>query len=469
MHLVLALAVAAQASAFAPPRPAPAPSMDAAARSAPQQGADTSQLVLYRFWRSPNLTAIVGFVRIPLSRLTFASAPAANTQAATYAVRLSFSDEKGNVLHRERWSRQVVTPKGTIPPTAVAVENLSVDLVPGAYELQLTVADSASGDSVQIARRLTTDATKPLVGDLLLASEIRPLREGEIAAPGQLQRGKVLITPNLQRVIPSNQPSLAMYTEVYPPKGPADSMATVTLVLEGQDGFHQERQVGRRRYPEGGGLEMLQLPLGGIRPGPYTLSLRVGYPDTTFSARQTFTVVPAVEAAAVGSLFEGKSDAEIDSLFAVSAYVATKDDERFYKSLSGEAKRRYLERFWARLDPTPNTPNELYERYMERVAYANKEFRERTRPGWATERGRIYILHGRPAERYERPVTGREGTSRPFEIWKFTEGRGDKYVFYDMSGAGTYQLVYTTDKTEPGVANWQRYFDQETLQLIQSF
>ncbi|MBX6363755.1 MAG: GWxTD domain-containing protein [Gemmatimonadetes bacterium] len=469
MHLVLALAVAVQAAAGAPSRPAPAASTDRAPHSAQEPGADTSQLVLYRYWRSPNLTALVGFVRIPLGRLTFSPVANGNTQSATYAVRLTFTDDKGNVLHQERWSRQVVTPKGPIPATAVAVENLAVDLVPGAYRLDMAVADSVTGDSVHLSRQVTTAATKPLVGDLLLAKEIRRLREGESAAPGQLQRGNVLITPDLQRVIPANQPSLALYTEVYPPAGRADTTATVTLVLDGENGFHQERPIGRRRYPAGGGLEMLQLPLGGIRPGPYTLSVRFGYPDTTFSTQQSFTVVPAVEARAVGGLFDGKTEAQIDSLFEVSGYVATKEDVRFYRSLTGDAKRRYLERMWARLDTTPNTPNEVYERYMERVAFANREFKEKTRPGWATERGRIYILHGPPAERYTRPVTGREGYARPFEVWKYSEGRADKYVFYDQSGGGTYQLVYSTDKTEPGVPNWERLFDQETLEFIQSF
>ncbi|HET9986219.1 MAG TPA: GWxTD domain-containing protein [Longimicrobiales bacterium] len=434
------------------------------------QGPDTSQISLYRYWREPNVTAVVGFVRIPLKTLTFEDGPSGHERTASYRLTLAFRDAKGTVLHREEWSRGVAVPKGPIPAAADAVENLSVNLAPGSYRLEVTVVDSLGHDSIRAARELSAATARPVVGDLLLATEIRPLKAGETTPVGQLQRGTAVITPNLQDAVSTGQPDVSLYTEVYPASAADTTVAQVSLLLRSRDGrFERELPAGRRRYPRAGGVEMLHLPLVDVRPGDYTLALRVRFPDTTVTTERPLVVVgaPAVE---VGSaLFEGTSETQLDRVYEASKYLAQADELRTYRTLDAAGKRRLMERFWGRRDPTPATPNEAYASYMARVASADHEFGEGSRPGWATDRGRIYVTHGAPAERFTQPEVRSGGFNRPFEIWKFTEGRGDKYVFYDMSGMGVYHLVYTTDRSEASDPNWEHLFDNETLNLIRRF
>jgi GWxTD domain-containing protein len=71
-----------------------------------------------------------------------------------------------------------------------------------------------------------------------------------------------------------------------------------------------------------------------------------------------------------------------------------------YQALADDpARAAWISDFWASLDPTPDTfMNEKRRDYWSRVLAANDLFRDSTRPGWLTDRGKIYILLGPPDE-----------------------------------------------------------------------
>lgn len=81
-------------------------------------------------------------------------------------------------------------------------------------------------------------------------------------------------------------------------------------------------------------------------------------------------------------------------------YIAEKKEVKLYRKLrSDEERALFIERFWARRDPTPETlTNEYREEFWERVAHANERFLDSARPGWHTDRGKIYILYGPPQD-----------------------------------------------------------------------
>jgi GWxTD domain-containing protein len=81
-------------------------------------------------------------------------------------------------------------------------------------------------------------------------------------------------------------------------------------------------------------------------------------------------------------------------------YVAEVDEARVFKSLKSEEDRSlFIERFWARRDPTPQTlANEYRQLFWERVREANSLFLDSHKPGWMTDRGKIYILYGPPTK-----------------------------------------------------------------------
>src|SRR5687768_16682659 len=79
------------------------------------------------------------------------------------------------------------------------------------------------------------------------------------------------------------------------------------------------------------------------------------------------------------------------------AYIITKEEKRAFNSLkTDEERENFIEQFWRRRDPNPDTEeNEYREEYYERIAYANENFSSGI-PGWKTDRGKIYIAWGKP-------------------------------------------------------------------------
>lgn len=138
------------------------------------------------------------------------------------------------------------------------------------------------------------------------------------------------------------------------------------------------------------------------------------------------------------------------------AYIIT-DEERkaFLKLQTDEEREQFIEAFWRRRDPDPDTEeNEFKEEYYERIAYANQHFTSGI-PGWKTDRGRIYIKFGKPDSieshpmggPYERPYYegGGSTTTYPFEVWFYRYipgvGSGIEIEFVDPTGTGEYRIA----------------------------
>ena len=76
------------------------------------------------------------------------------------------------------------------------------------------------------------------------------------------------------------------------------------------------------------------------------------------------------------------------------------DEERtaFKRLQTDDEKQAFIEQFWLRRDPTPDTEeNEFKEEHYRRIAWANDRFASGI-PGWKTDRGQIYIKFGPPDE-----------------------------------------------------------------------
>jgi GWxTD domain-containing protein len=145
------------------------------------------------------------------------------------------------------------------------------------------------------------------------------------------------------------------------------------------------------------------------------------------------------------------------------AYIIAEEERTTWKRLSTDEEReQFIEQFWLRRDPTPDTQeNEYKEEHYRRIAFANERFASGI-PGWKSDRGRIYIAFGPPDEREEHPTGGtynrptEEGggttTVFPFEKWRYRylEGVGNgtdiNIEFVDPTMTGEYHM--TMDPSE---------------------
>jgi len=142
-------------------------------------------------------------------------------------------------------------------------------------------------------------------------------------------------------------------------------------------------------------------------------------------------------------------------------YIISDEERKAFKQLSNDEERdQFIEAFWQRRDPTPDTEeNEFKDEHYRRIEYANEHFAAGI-PGWKSDRGRIYIMYG-PADEveshpsggtYERPMEegGGETSTYPFEDWRYRylEGIGQEVIieFVDTCMCGEYHM--TIDRGE---------------------
>ena len=174
-------------------------------------------------------------------------------------------------------------------------------------------------------------------------------------------------------------------------------------------------------------------------------------------------------------------------------YIITDAERTAFTRLHNDEERdQFIEQFWLRRDPTPDTEeNEYKEEHYRRLAYANEHFASGI-PGWKTDRGRIYIVYGPPDEieshasggaYQETPEEGGGNmTTYPFERWRYRylENVGTNVVieFVDATMTGEYHITIDPQEKNalahvpggasnsllpPGTVNSKEFDDLERL------
>jgi GWxTD domain-containing protein len=421
-------------------------------------------------------TLINGFVRIPHALLDAVTIGAGGF--AEFRLDVAVVDARGNSLATDSWTRRV--PWLARPARGSAsVEMMTFTVDTGDYEIRAIVKDSASGRQSTATLPVHAFKGRPSASDLLLASEIRRATPGDTAASvGELRKGDLRITAATDLALSPTQAVLYYYGEVY-----RDSAGDVpwALRVRSTDGRVIVTAPGApAAIAAGGGVITGSVDLAGLPPGSYLAELVVGagrdsatrtapFRMTGFELEQKLAE-QAQTSGAAADMFAQLTEAKADTLYAPLFYLAPMSELNVYRGLTLEGKRRFLREFWRQRDPTPGTPeNELQAAFYQRLAEANRRFREGGAaeiPGWRTDRGKILILRGEPDEIMRRPSNG---PSNPWEAWRYTRPRPLKYVFYDQTRLGNYQMIYTDDRNERSMPGWERLVGQDAVEEIARF
>ncbi len=144
-------------------------------------------------------------------------------------------------------------------------------------------------------------------------------------------------------------------------------------------------------------------------------------------------------------------------------WIISDDERKAFMQLSNEEEReKFIEAFWDRRNPNPDSEdNEFKDEHYRRIEYANEHF-PAGKPGWMTDRGRMYIVFGPPDEieshpsggSYQRPMEegGGETSTYPFEDWRYRhiDGIGEQVIieFVDDCMCGSYEMTMDRSKKD---------------------
>lgn len=128
-----------------------------------------------------------------------------------------------------------------------------------------------------------------------------------------------------------------------------------------------------------------------------------------------------------------------------------------------ELMRQYFYNFW--LTKNSANPEEEWKKYRELVKTAEKEFSTSIKKGYETDRGRIFLKHGKPNTLTEMK---NETSTYPYEIWHYygIEGRSNvKFIFYSPDIiSNDYPLLHSTLPGEIFNAQWKVELHKRTNQ-----
>jgi len=434
-----------------------------------QAQTESLDLRALRFYRAENQgqTRVRMLIQIPYAFME----PAASQ--LSYQVAVKVLDGQGLTLHSDSWRNHA--PAGAKVSGAYGLDMIDFAVAAGRYTVAVDVVDSVSGRTLTAKLPLEGYAAAPDASDMLLASSMRVAEAGDtVPRVGEIRRGNTLFTAAARLRLTPLRPQAYYLLEAY--NGGAEAAGTMIVsVLDGSGKSIFQTPPAPVRVAEGGGLLKGHLDLEGLPPGQYQMKVAVELPQKRFERTADLIMAPleetlardtvrlAAEKASDEGYFHYMQGPALDSAFAPLTYLAEGGELRAWdKTLTDDAKRRFLTDFWSRRDPSPGTPqNEARERFYEGIAFANRNYRERKVPGWKTDRGRVYVRNGAPDDVLRRPS---ESKAPPYEVWRYNRGKQRWYIFADLSnGFGSYRVMNSSDLTEPRRADWREIMTEEAV------
>ncbi len=370
-------------------------------------------------------TRLTLYTRIAYNKLSFIKRDSAFY--AFYEINAAFTDKNGRLAHEELFIDTLRTTdyQRTIAKDIFHSSSFTFTLLPGTYTAQIKITDLESRREYKETRTVTVKN--------FMRSGVHLSTVMLVFTRFDSLTGKIEYYPNLSAAIIQDRTEPQLYYEVYVTDRAMDSLyLNYNIVLKS----YKDEVVDdytRTFVSTGKKTRILDtLSMQKLKSGNYLLTISAFDKFTKQVYDKTslffFTRVSGQ------ALFIRNLDEAIEQL----EYIADGDEiDNMRKAKSQEEKLKRFNAFWAKVDPTPNTPeNELMLEYYSRIEFANQNFSSYF-PGWKSDMGRVYIKYG-PPDFIERQPFSMD--SQPYEIWEYYQ-HNIRLIFVDTSGFGNYRLL----------------------------
>jgi GWxTD domain-containing protein len=345
---------------------------------------------------------------------------------AKYEIMVEILDEEGNRQDGDILKKEIISPSfdETNSRNIVNRNHFSFVLSPGAYDLHLELTD------LDTKRHLSRD--KKL--------ELRNYQKGNIALSDlmfvdtiELDSLRVSnVIPNMRKTLEEPSSEFGAYYELY--CFTQDSIKLRYSIYDLENNVIATEL--KTLYPDRLTYrEFIPLKKLITVPGQYVLIVEARSNLEKVTAREGFFVQYSEALLSMKAL--ESSTAYVRAL----KYIAPDDEFSKIEKAPDDQRVNVIEAFWKERDPSPETDeNELKEEFYRRLKFTVRHFSVGTdeRPGWDTDRGKIYIIYGSPSEVQRRGI---DLGSNPYEVWYYRE-IDKRFIFLDKSGFGNYRLIH---------------------------
>jgi GWxTD domain-containing protein len=295
-----------------------------------------------------------------------------------------------------------ITPRQKLPDMVV------FNLAPGSYSVKGIVADLNRNTTHEGTLELDLSAFSDeelALSDIEFATNLKKGDEGS-----KFYKNGFLVIPNPERMYGTSLPMLYYYSEIYNLEAD-DGVYTVErrILDDARDVINILPKKSKKKVGSSV-VEIDGFSITSLTSGTYYLQLIARDDDDTsasdtadakfFIYRPEDFVKPAqiaagAQGAAVAAEINSYNEGELQQAVDVTKYFLTDKEWEMVGGLNDDGRREFLIRFYNERDPDPATPvNEFRVIIVERKEYANKKFGIWDKPGWKTNRGRVYMLYG---------------------------------------------------------------------------
>jgi GWxTD domain-containing protein len=406
------------------------------------------------------------YVGVPLKSLEPIKVGGNNVYSFTIGAQLSTA---GEVVDRDVISKTAVLPESDTREAPLSVGQVTLAAPPGDYIITCGVGDLNAGTSKLNERDVVVvdfDLREPSFSDVEIASSVAVAEEG---MNNEFVKSGLQVVPNPTKLISDRQAELLIYYELYGLGGtenlPTRYNVYYAIQLVNGKVFLRNKEV--LEIDSDAISKVSDFNLAGFPMGPYEVVItlmdqtnEVELAEVTKGFVYYHEATPE-EIAEIKSKYLPYTKAEADRIRREISYVATKSEIEAFDAMSDEDKPIFVELFWKKRDPTPQTEeNEYKDTFYERFEYAETYFSTPFLSGADTDMGYIYIKFGSPEDITREPgglpseVDYDTSTwqGEPFEVWEYyVSGKPIWFLFIDSDSDGDY---YLDSSNEPGYGTY---------------
>jgi len=334
-------------------------------------------------------------------------------------------------------------------------------LAPGSYALEVTILDlnqkNPKASDVNLAVQISEFPSGPSISDILLISGF-----GKTQTPNDLSRSGFDILPSLLNIYPDESKTINFYSELYGTEtyfGAGNPFLLMYSLVDAKTMNTLESTRAFRRKTANAIVPVMEaMDIAEVPAGNYFLRVEIADKEGNVLATVDQPVL-RLSAASVEpepsmadnlrEYFYLNQVQDMDSLrnYAASIWPICSNSERnFIDNQIKTSEARVIRNFVYRVfeQRNPENPEAGWVAYQGEVAKVNAGYGTRNLPGYATDRGRVYLQYGPPNSLVERH---NDNETLPYEIWHYysiNQFRNRRFVFYSPIAVTTnFELIHS--------------------------
>lgn len=348
------------------------------------------------------------------------------------------------------------------------IDQQRISLPAGNYEFEIIMQDLNSTQAPFKSNQLINidfNDKKMAISDIELIESLSKTTTKSI-----ISKNGYDIIPYTSDFFPENFEKIAFYAEIYN----ADKLLGENesfLITYSIESFETNEVVGNfkgfaRETAKPVNIVLKSFNIAELQSGNYNITIEARNKSNelllqkkVFFQRSNPKAVPNIASADISlSFVAGMTSKQLNdyikSTEPISNAIELNYSRNQLKGNNTELMQKYFYNFWATRNP--ENPKEAWEKYKEEVESVNKQFGTAIKRGYETDRGRIYLKHGKPNTIVDRQ---NEPSSYPYEIWhyyKVENFSNIRFVFYNPDlVSNDYPLLHSTLPGEINNPQWK--------------